>query len=83
VQICRKIEVIIFAFYDNEGKEIHRNDITDRYIIDRVKNSLIINIPSVIHNIAQKCLWWPKFTDNEFGARSELLIIKNGTKYLL
>jgi len=79
----KETEIIVFAFYDDENTEIHRADITDEYILNRFKNSISINIPLYVHSISHKCLWWPKHTDGEFGKRSELLITKKGTKYLL
>jgi hypothetical protein len=74
---------VIFAFYDENEKEIFRPDIMDKEVINRIKNTISFNIPTYIHLSIVKCLWWVKYEDGTFDNRIELPVTRNNNKYII
>ena len=79
----KEATAVIFAFYDENEKEIFRPDIMDKEVIDRVKNTIWFNIPTYIHLSIVKCLWWIKYEDGTFDNRIELPVTRNNNKYII
>jgi hypothetical protein len=79
----KKVNAIIFAFYDEAKNEIFRPDIMDEEIINRTRNTILFNIPTYLYLNIVKCLWWIKYEDNTFDNRIELPVIRNNNKFLI
>ena len=81
--ISKEVIVIIFAFFNKNGKEIFRPDIDDIEILNRVKNNKFFTMPKRIHNEISYCTWFIKYTDNTFTDRLEFQITKQGNQYTI
>jgi len=81
--ISKEVIVIIFAFFNKNGKEIFRPDIDDIEILNRVKNNKFFTMPKRIHNEISYCTWFIKYTDNTFTDRLEFQITKQGNQYII
>jgi hypothetical protein len=79
----KEATAVIFAFYDENEKEIFRPDIMDKEVIDRIKNTIWFNIPTYIHLSIVKCLWWVKYEDGTFDNRIELPVTRKNNKYII
>jgi hypothetical protein len=81
--ITKDVLVIVFAFFDSQGNEIHRPDIYDKEIINRTKNILNFQIPTDIHNHIETCTWFVKYADNSFSERMTFKITKIKDVYII
>lgn len=79
----KKVNAIIFAFYDERGNELFRSDIMDEEIINRTRNPILFNIPTYIYLSITKCLWWVKYEDDLFDNRVELPVTRSNNKFLI
>jgi len=77
----KKIKVIVFAFRDNNGKEVYRPDIYNDDIFNRVTNKILFNIYNYVHENATKIVWFYKYEDDTFSDYVELPIIKHDKTY--
>jgi hypothetical protein len=79
----KEVNVIIFAFENEDRKEIFRPDIYDKGIIEQTSNIIHFNIPRLIHEKIDHAIWMYKYTDDTFSERLELALSKKNNKYYI
>jgi len=79
----KEVNVIIFAFENEDREEIFRPDIYDKGIIEQTSNIIHFNIPRLIHEKIDHAIWMYKYTDDTFSERLELELSKKNNKYYI
>jgi [Skp1-protein]-hydroxyproline N-acetylglucosaminyltransferase len=79
----KQVKVIIFAFRDENKKELFRPDIYNEGIFNRTLDRLTFNIFNHVHEKVTNLIWFYKYEDDSFGDFLELPISKGEKQYFV